>query len=104
MLRPPLSWQRIHTAFNPDAHPSVLDGVATRDEMGKQATADPCGPLTLPSYISTADPSGCFLPTHQWLLDPQFMEIFDDSLAGGVTLSDFEAAFSEISAVRAPPA
>merc|ERR1711871_4426 len=55
---------RIHTAFNPDAHPSVLDGVATRDEMGKQ-----------------------------------FMEIFDDSLAGGGTLSDFEAAFSEISAV-----
>merc|ERR1711988_617524 len=52
------------SSFNPDSHPQVVDGIATRDEIGRQ-----------------------------------FMEIFDSSMANGVTLPDFEAAFSEISAV-----
>lgn len=51
-------------AFNPDAHPQVRDGSATRDEIGRQ-----------------------------------FTEIFDSSVSQGVTRADFEAAFSEISAV-----
>merc|ERR1711939_240819 len=54
----------LQDAFNPDAHPHVCDGVATRDEIGRQ-----------------------------------FMEIFDESMAGGVSASDFDAAMAEISAV-----
>merc|ERR1711998_101901 len=58
------SLQVVQSSFNPDSHPQVIDGVATRDEIGRQ-----------------------------------FMEIFDSSMQNGVTLADFEAAFSEISAV-----
>jgi len=28
--------QQVMNAFNPDGHPQVLDGIATRDEVGKQ--------------------------------------------------------------------
>merc|ERR1711998_300306 len=58
------SLEVVQSSFNPDSHPQVVDGIATRDEIGRQ-----------------------------------FMEIFDSSMASGVTLPDFEAAFSEISAV-----
>lgn len=80
--------QAVQEAFNPDSHPNVRDGIATRDEIGRQVR-----PPAIQGYYSQAAglsrTSLC-----------QFMEIFDSSMASGVTLADFEAAFAEISAVR----
>lgn len=56
--------ESVQNSFNPDSHPHVRNGIATRDEIGRQ-----------------------------------FVEIFDPSMSNGVSISDFEAAFSEISAV-----